>query len=824
MLRSLSTVTSDAVSSQRQSEPYWRHSIDRRHDERLDTTTRKYTISTRQPRDGARRFTPKPRAARCSLSELYKSPNLPPFARTIEDANSSKRNAEEGGTVHGVEYSVQLPSIEDGAFKYEIHHLPFESRAAMEHAVKTSWNRRQHARMNWLYVRGKQPAAVLENAAEAFWFWKFEINKIAFGLKPACENLELAKSIYELGSVAAMKKRWNTISTAEQQIWWPQIMLATLMNALHKADMVLEATMTAATAPGYAACDVLDFIVRAMRLDLMTDGLERQQKADRVLKLATILFDDSLESAGTGAKLRQGTLGMLASRLPVEHVASLYDVVTHTARQLHPYSLLHFASKLGQDPAHKETAFQILRGLVAKNPSIFEDQGDIISSVISTLLLCVPGGGSGISGQDGFDPKKALEFFIESGFQPNVVSLSAYLTSLTISGKGDEALRLASLFAEEGVMLDLKGWRIVMRGAKESSAVDHIAQGIEVGKAMEIPSIDVMSNSLHTLFYVADKETRMKELKRPWSLPLFRHMLRIFAIRFDLAELQWWIPDSLPLMLMEGVTVEDDKFTKNLPERPWEFPQTVVPLVENVFTSGRDSPKMTPTKSMIAVMLRAYIKSLREPYDIMSFYAFFKSKVEARDERSVDLMYKKATIVHDTFIATMMEHHGLLKAALQVFGDMLRNSITDLGVTDSYWPHAERDRSGISGQSPQQRALPTHPPPSTMTYNVVLRGLASQAEDKLASQVMQVMKENNVRMTQSTMNTMIKTYARTQNIRETVQALQDLEAAGFKPDHYTYTAFGKLKNQKEALELMDMIIETNRQNLDADNLQQGMYQ
>ena len=93
----------------------------------------------------------------------------------------------------------------------------------------------------------------------------------------------------------------------------------------------------------------------------------------------------------------------------------------------------------------------------------------------------------------------------------------------------------------------------------------------------------------------------------------------------------------------------------------------------------------------------------------------------------------------------------------------------------------------------------------------------------MATQVYQVMNENNVGVTRTTMNTMIKAYARSQKTRHTVQALQDLELQGFKPDHYTYTAFGKLRNQKEAIELMEMIIETNRKKEELNEVQQSMY-
>jgi pentatricopeptide repeat protein len=91
--------------------------------------------------------------------------------------------------------------------------------------------------------------------------------------------------------------------------------------------------------------------------------------------------------------------------------------------------------------------------------------------------------------------------------------------------------------------------------------------------------------------------------------------------------------------------------------------------------------------------------------------------------------------------------------------------------------------------------------------------LLARNEKMVATQLMDVMREQGMQPNLETWNAMVKGYAVLQDLPQTVSMLRKLEAAGYTPDDYTFKAFGKLKNQAKALDLMDKIIRANEAKL-----------
>lgn len=72
--------------------------------------------------------------------------------------------------------------------------------------------------------------------------------------------------LFELESVASMRKAWESLSVEERQRKWPSVMLSTMHRCPEKARLVLEATLDSLP-PGYAIHDVLLFVTRRMDLE-----------------------------------------------------------------------------------------------------------------------------------------------------------------------------------------------------------------------------------------------------------------------------------------------------------------------------------------------------------------------------------------------------------------------------------------------------------------------------------------------------------------------------------------------------------------------------
>lgn len=79
--------------------------------------------------------------------------------------------------------------------------------------------------------------------------------------------------------------------------------------------------------------------------------------------------------------------------------------------------------------------------------------------------------------------------------------------------------------------------------------------------------------------------------------------------------------------------------------RTWDFQHSVLPVVDKFFSAG-DETRVQPTSTTVAIMVRAYIKSLQQPYELMSFYNFFKSRLEeqAKKEDSANQLVKNQAV------------------------------------------------------------------------------------------------------------------------------------------------------------------------------------
>ncbi|KPM36671.1 hypothetical protein AK830_g9906 [Neonectria ditissima] len=693
-----------------------------------------------------------------------KGPKNPPGARSSRPKNSGKSS----------EQSTKRPAV-------------------LSPSEKFNYNQ-------WGYIRHQHPPEEVVPARRRFNYWKRKLDNIMEPKNPSSWPWrDDGKWLFELEDASSMRKAWEALDVESRIETWPNVMLSTLYNCPEKAVQVIEATLDPLP-PGFAISDALFYHTLKLPAEGLKISGDQGSKADETVELVTKLIVDLPPKY---VPLRQETLGVLATKLPVDHAAEVYHVLKQAGMSLHRNTLLHYASAMAKSHSHKEKAYGILRDMARDKVNL---NNPVVASVITTLLHSKQtGDGWSNSEESLFSPQRAMEFFLENGYSPNLVSFTALVDSLCKQGDITEAIRLPLLLAENGADLDERCYTTVFRGAKNSMKASNVRQALEVAKAAKAPYVDVLNNTLHSIFYFAEIECRDKKYQAPWVLPLFTPMLSIYAKKFDLQPLQWLVPDTLPLILEQGSEDGPEKFRSG-PPREWEFKHTIIPVVNEFFESG-DGPQQTPNSTTLAIMLRAYIKSLNNPYDIMTFYTFFKSRLEEPDAGhnwAAEMVKEQGSIIHDTLILAMLERKSLLRPALQVFGDMLRDTMRPKAKEYAKEELATAD------------APPVHPAPGLFTFSILIHGLMMRSEKMLAEQVLQVMREHNLEPNLVTWNTLAKGYASMQNLSQTVGTLQDLEAAGFKPDVHTFRAFSRLKDQTRALQTMERIIDTNKKRLEQD--------
>ncbi|KJZ79639.1 hypothetical protein HIM_01108 [Hirsutella minnesotensis 3608] len=643
----------------------------------------------------------------------------------------------------------------------------------------------------WGFIRHQYPESEVVQARRDFKSWKIKLDHVK---SPSCPSswpwLEDGRWLFELDSVTAMRRAWQSRELDLRRREWPLVLLSTMHLCPDKAHMVLEATLDPLP-PGYAIHDILLFLAQRFSLDNSLTLQERHRKADGIFNLIGKICGDMPDRH---VPFGQRIFGLLARKLPVKHTQDLLAILGGASTKPHANTLLHFASTLAKDESHKSTAFAIIKSLINDGLNINDPK---VASVLTTLFHHQRTSDEQEPIEGAFSPKEALSVLIEKGFSPNVITATAFLDSLCQSGEVEEATRLALFFAERGIRLDARAWQTVFRGAKASLQAANVEKALEVAKAASAPYVAVLNNSLHSIYYFANAESRERPRLPPWVAPIFIPMLGVYVKRFDLEALQWWFPELLPILLTQKSPYREMQNLQGQPSE-WMFPRSILPVVDRFFSSGTRA-HLQPSNTTIAIMIRAYIKSLHHPRQLMAFYDFFKSRLENTDETNParGLIRDQGSLIHDAFIIAMTEHRILVRQALQVFGDMLK--------TNSLPKTQNQER-----QVQDMPSWPAHPRPSVVTFTVLLRGLLNCGEHVLADQILQVMEEAGIKPTVQTWNTLIKGYASLQNVKQTVNTLQALEAAGFRPDSFTYKAFGKLHDQSRALDMMEKIIDENR--------------
>ncbi|KFA74159.1 hypothetical protein S40288_06556 [Stachybotrys chartarum IBT 40288] len=602
------------------------------------------------------------------------------------------------------------------------------------------------------------------------------------------------KCLHDLDTVDEMRDAWAKFGSKEQARKWHTAILSTLHHCPDKAHLVLEATMDPAP-PFYAVADSLILIWRHFHSLKLSSPREQNAIADGILRLLGKILDTYPPSH---ISFWQDVMTPFSQVLPCRQVADLWDMLQHFKPRHKTQRSLLFASKLASDPTYKQKAFDILKPLVQGRVSRSSRFRHEFSQTVTTLLDGKPTNEELSNGKDesAFSYEDALEYLMREGYKPNLINFTSFIGTLLWHGQTGQALHLARLFSQEGskTELDAKAFNVIMRGAKQSLQADNVQQALDLAKVSSADRVDVLNNALHSIFVFADADSRHSGARAPWTLPLFLPMLRIYAKQFSLGPLQDWIPDALPLYLEQAPLKPVSVKLADGRESSWEFPHTIVPVIDDFF-SQTDNQQLQPNSVTIGLMLRAYIKTLRNIHDLVDYYDFLKPKLENDGPLrppARSLMTSQGTIIHDTIIQALMEKRGgrgLSQPAMRVMGDMLRNKPSALGADE---------------------LRPLHPAPSVFTFHILLRGLFSRGDRILATQILEIMREMRIPVILPTYNLLIKHHAKQQDVYQTVQTLQDLEMEGLQPNDATYQAFGLLQDQDKALDMMDRIIESNK--------------
>lgn len=579
-----------------------------------------------------------------------------------------------------------------------------------------------------------------------------------------------------------MQNEWAKLDPAERIRAWPTIMVQTLNWQPEKAHQVLFATLDVRLPP-YAIMDTL--LVVASHLPRIHDYYKTPYWAG-VAREVVELFAKVKETFPS-FPFEQRTLYLASRRLPRDYFLEIFHSLNLPLDQLTTDTALHVARTIlgqigdaGRTKA-KAHALEILEHLASRGDDVNTDR---FRSVATLLFHQDPSENE----TESFDAKVAFSSLWDKGFRPNIINLTTYLDTARLLGDVEHALAVAKMFQDHGLSFDGQAVDILFRGVKEKADAGMVNEAIQLANNARV---QIHGNLLHTILCFHAAEVRQWSRNSFQSdLRPFLPMLHIYAKRYKLDSLQQIIPESLPLMLAQP----SKGFDTPTDNPSWDFEHSIVPVVDDFFSASNQEPTTQTDWKALATMFRAYIKSMQQPYELISLWMYFKLRLEeplGKGNIAAELVKHNLSLIHDTFIFEMLKHRGLKRPALEVFGDMLHRLMT-------------------------KTQLSHHPWPSVFTFTILLSRLGAHGEQVLANDLFQVMKENGVKPNLVTMNVRVKTAASAQDVERTVLALSELEAK-FQPDPYTFRAFAFLRHQKQALEKIQRIIDEKQQQLSVES-------
>jgi len=646
-------------------------------------------------------------------------------------------------------------------------------------------------------VRSCPPEDVLEEI-KRFRKWKRHLgtwwDRLSRGLLPL-SRIEIGglRKLLLHQSTDAMKAAWDSNPLESRRRRWPHIMLSTLSSHPDRAKDVFAATFDASVISGYMARDVIHALCRQQSAGLLVRGYT--PSAEDIARLLTQV----LETSPPGyLRLRQRRIAKLISTLGLDQAASLYHALVAYGHPLHRNTQLHFASSLAKDPAYKSLSVDILRSLLGEGGlDINSPQG----ASLCTSILSMPEKDVEDDGEQNLASRTQdlFEQLIQCGLNPNIITYSTIIRNLCLAGELDTAWDVFNILRERKIEPDAHVYSMLLNASKlwrNSSSLRQVMDEVVLDEKVHGNAI-IWTDLLHAILLAGLRSGERYGKKRPAPkstlAPSFPLMLQAYGKLFSMDALKVLLPNVEHQMAPSEE--EDAIFAAS------ELHSAFIPIIQGLPHLSQTRP-IDPPPETLAIMLVGYMRALSQPYEIIAFYERFRNLLAENNHVAAELVQKQGTLVFDIVINSLCAWPGMLRVALDVVYDMLKEATAAAAAAAA----AASAASSTLSTSDRDKTIGHLVKPSVYTWSIILHGFMKQGQSKHGETVLLMMRRRDITPNMVTWNTLAAGYARMQDVRGTVTALQRLERAGFVADEYTFKAFGNLHDKDGALEHMEAMI------------------
>ena len=624
--------------------------------------------------------------------------------------------------------------------------------------------------------------------------------------------------LLEHDSVDKMRDAWMTLPPEQRETLWPDMLKSCVRSRPESLIMVLQATCADVPPPRYAVQDIFEFLVRRSRQ--LPPG-ERESCCE---SLGEFLVSLLTRFPSEEYQLRQNVLARILVDVEDSKREHLYHTLVEDDHPLHHNTLLQFASRFAKRPAQKQLATDILVSVVHKETS-FDINGPVGASLCTSILHMGEEATEQVS--ESPPPAQLFERLLKLGFQPNVIIYSTLIRNLCLAKEMDAAWQVYDVMVHHDIKPDAHIYSILLNGAKLADDFTSIRRVLDHAYADKIRNFAIGNEVLHATLSTAVAEARRRRLKSPRVVPVFPFMLQAYTKMFHL--------DPLKPFLVGDLKYFEKEFLhwKTTPA-PWRFPRKVSTVIDGL-PSWEEDRLLQPDGLTLAFMIMGHVQSFSNQYSVIAFYTNFRKMLKEGHPAAERIVREQGSIVHDIIIKKLLEWPGMLRSALDVVGDMLKDSISSISSTPTLAVPADPHTAG-TGNAPAPSPSPSpstapapppssgaalrHPAPTVYTWSILLDGFMQYKRHGQAERILQMMRQHGVRPCRVTWNTLVAGYAREQKISKTVRALQRLEADGFEADEWTLRAFSYLQNKHRAIAEMEaMIARRERRRLQQEQAQ-----
>jgi pentatricopeptide repeat protein len=640
-----------------------------------------------------------------------------------------------------------------------------------------------------------------------FLSWK---NKVRHGLvkwvrqknwKPnARYQIRKLKWLLSHDSSEAMAAAWQTLDPDRRARIWPNVMSSALGSCPENALEVLRATLDPLP-PGYAVQDIIQFLAVWQNVHQPS---EPGRQADRLANTVTDLLALYHDREDTRLVFRQSVFYQVISTIDISKLHDLYSKFMAYNHKLHPNTLLHLASRLAKDPAHRDDALRIATAMA--------DVGAVDLAMPSWASLCT----TILSSKPQQDEQEATPWTVEafetllrSGLTPNLINFTALIRSLCAAGRLDTAWAVVGIMDSHKIEPDAVLVSTLLEGGRQASSVPNIERSTKMAVDCGVLDVPFLNGLLSCVYDFSVVASARPSANAPRIVPAFFPMLYYYSRVFHMEPLQHLIPVDLAAFAKPGPSIRQH----------WERPSRLFPALELAVAAVPE--KLHPTGTTLALMYIAYVRSLSKASSVLSLYSYIRQLIARGDKVYATFVREKGTLLHDVVIARLCEHPGMLRAALDVIGDMLKAKKAQQAASPAPVPAAAPGaRVDVLGALAAQADAPSHPAPSMYTWSILLHGFMAARETASGERIVSMMRENGMQPTLVTWNTLLSGYVRVQNASKVMATLRGIEERGLQADEYTTRAFAKVARKESVLREIEMFM-SNRQPETVEGLPEG---